>query len=67
MLPRAGEVGQESGRGLTARAGFYFLYYYFWFCRLCSKVITAHHDYELPRYRKEREWVRAVRGPVYWQ
>ncbi|ETK89402.1 hypothetical protein, variant 8 [Phytophthora nicotianae P10297] len=26
---------------------------------LCSKVITAHHDYELPRYRKEREWVRA--------
>ncbi|ETI49523.1 hypothetical protein, variant 7 [Phytophthora nicotianae CJ01A1] len=29
------------------------------FIKLCSKVITAHHDYELPRYRKEREWVRA--------
>ncbi|KAL3668127.1 hypothetical protein V7S43_006990 [Phytophthora oleae] len=28
------------------------------FIKLCSKVITAHHDYELPRYRKEREWVR---------
>ncbi|OWZ21330.1 Metalloprotease [Phytophthora megakarya] len=27
--------------------------------RLCSKVITAHKDYELPKYRKEREWVRA--------
>ncbi|KAG7387296.1 hypothetical protein PHYPSEUDO_014475 [Phytophthora pseudosyringae] len=29
-----------------------------WDNALCSKVITAHHDYELPRYRKEREWVR---------
>ncbi|KAH7476708.1 putative ubiquitin thioesterase [Phytophthora ramorum] len=28
------------------------------FIKLCSKVVTAHHDYELPRYRKEREWVR---------
>ncbi|KAF1790850.1 USP8 dimerization domain [Phytophthora cactorum] len=28
------------------------------FIKLCSKVITAHHDYELPRYRKEHEWVR---------
>ncbi|KAE9352285.1 hypothetical protein PF008_g5547 [Phytophthora fragariae] len=28
------------------------------FIKLCSKVITAHHDYELPRYQKEREWVR---------
>ncbi|POM79193.1 Metalloprotease family M67C [Phytophthora palmivora] len=28
------------------------------FIKLCSKVITAHHDYEIPRYRKEREWVR---------
>ncbi|KAF4324252.1 hypothetical protein BBO99_00000897 [Phytophthora kernoviae] len=30
-----------------------------WDNALCSKVIAAHHDYELPRYRKEREWVRA--------
>ncbi|KAG1708355.1 hypothetical protein DVH05_025033 [Phytophthora capsici] len=29
------------------------------FIKLCSKVIAAHHDYELPRYHKEREWVRA--------
>ncbi|KAG6613547.1 putative metalloprotease family M67C [Phytophthora cinnamomi] len=30
-----------------------------WDNALCSKVITAHHDYELPRYQKEREWVRS--------
>ncbi|CAI5733072.1 unnamed protein product [Peronospora destructor] len=29
------------------------------FIKLCSKVITGHKDYELPRYGKEREWVRA--------
>lgn len=28
------------------------------FIRLCSKVTTAHHDYELPQYHKDREWVR---------
>ncbi|CAH0477812.1 unnamed protein product [Peronospora belbahrii] len=28
------------------------------FIKLCSKVITGHKDYELPRYGKEREWVR---------
>uniref|UniRef100_H3GCF0 USP8 dimerisation domain-containing protein n=1 Tax=Phytophthora ramorum TaxID=164328 RepID=H3GCF0_PHYRM len=32
------------------------------FIKLCSKVVTAHHDYELPRYRKEREWVRTLFG-----
>ncbi|KAK1939330.1 putative ubiquitin thioesterase [Phytophthora citrophthora] len=32
------------------------------FIKLCSKVITAHQDYELPRYHKEREWVRAQAG-----
>ncbi|CAH0491322.1 unnamed protein product [Peronospora farinosa] len=29
------------------------------FIKLCSKVITGHKDYELPRYGKEREWVQA--------
>uniref|UniRef100_M4BH90 Uncharacterized protein n=1 Tax=Hyaloperonospora arabidopsidis (strain Emoy2) TaxID=559515 RepID=M4BH90_HYAAE len=35
-----------------------------WDNALCSKVITAHHDYKLPRYSKESEWVRkqAVAG-----
>uniref|UniRef100_A0AAV1UH42 MPN domain-containing protein n=1 Tax=Peronospora matthiolae TaxID=2874970 RepID=A0AAV1UH42_9STRA len=34
------------------------------FIKLCSKVITAHHDYKLPRYSKESKWVRkqAVAG-----
>lgn len=30
--------------------------------RLCSKVITAHRDYEGTKYTKERDWVRQVRG-----
>jgi hypothetical protein len=29
--------------------------------RLCSKVITAHRDYEVAKYKKERDWVRQVR------
>ncbi|TYZ59146.1 hypothetical protein PybrP1_000071 [[Pythium] brassicae (nom. inval.)] len=29
------------------------------FIKLCSKEIPAHRDYELPPYKKEREWVRA--------
>ncbi|CAI5723945.1 unnamed protein product [Hyaloperonospora brassicae] len=34
------------------------------FIKLCSKVITAHQDYDLPRYGKESAWVRtqAVAG-----